>query len=258
MSEPSSELRSRKKEKVPLPAPDLDPKPKLIRDEQTVVDYEGETNFGGLAVALLVLIFLNFSLSYLCTGTPLWGGHTKLTNPRFLQHLVHTRALTTPPVVFSEAQLALYDGSAAHAAFVQDQPYSILLALNGTVYDVSESPLTYGPGGPYHMFAGRDAMRAFVTGCFANKPDELTHDLRGVDPAYAREVVAGWTLFFDSSHKYWQVGIVQHPEIELDEDFNPPPTPCENGRGQRPGFRDEYILRKKKKMVIRDPFASST
>lgn len=39
----------------------------------------------------------------------------------------------------------------------------------------------YGPGGSYHFFAGRDAARAFVTGCFQ---EDLTPDLRGVEEMY--------------------------------------------------------------------------
>lgn len=50
--------------------------------------------------------------------------------------------------------------------------------MNGTIYDVSSNPSTYGPGGPYHVFAGRDATRAFVTGCFA---DDNVPDIRGVE-----------------------------------------------------------------------------
>jgi hypothetical protein len=46
---------------------------------------------------------------------------------------------------------------------------------------VSASPHTYGPGGSYSFFAGRDAARGFITGCFQ---EDLTPDLRGVEEMY--------------------------------------------------------------------------
>jgi predicted heme/steroid binding protein len=75
------------------------------------------------------------------------------------------------PLTLTPSQLALYNGT-SHP----DLP--IFLAINGTVFDVSASSHTYGPGGSYHIFAGRDATRAYVTGCFS---DDLRADLAGVE-----------------------------------------------------------------------------
>jgi predicted heme/steroid binding protein len=76
-------------------------------------------------------------------------------------------------VYLTDAELAQYDGT--------DPTKPIYLALNGTIYDVSSNPDTYGPGGSYHFFAGRDAARAFLTGCFQ---EDQTPDLRGVEEMY--------------------------------------------------------------------------
>lgn len=46
------------------------------------------------------------------------------------------------------------------------------------MYDVSANRRFYGPGGGYAFFSGKDAARAFVTGCFK---DDLTHDIRGLN-----------------------------------------------------------------------------
>lgn len=75
-----------------------------------------------------------------------------------------------PQVSLTDIELLQYDGS--------DPTKPIYLALNGTIYDVSSSPQTYGPGGSYHFFAGRDAARAFLTGCFV---EDAVPDLRGVE-----------------------------------------------------------------------------
>lgn len=85
------------------------------------------------------------------TNLPFQNGHIRLT----------------------DTALSHYDGT--------DPSKPIYLALNGTIYDVSANPKTYGPGGSYHFFAGRDAARAFLTGCFQ---EDRTPDLRGVEEMY--------------------------------------------------------------------------
>lgn len=73
----------------------------------------------------------------------------------------------------TDAELLSYDGS--------DPNKPIYLALNGTIYDVTAGRRVYGPGGSYNVFAGKDAARGFVTGCFA---EDSTPDLRGAEWTY--------------------------------------------------------------------------
>jgi predicted heme/steroid binding protein len=70
-------------------------------------------------------------------------------------------------------ELTVFDG--------KDESKPIYLAINGTIYDVSAGRRIYGPGGSYQYFAGCDASRAYVTGCFA---EDRTPDMRGVDDMY--------------------------------------------------------------------------
>jgi predicted heme/steroid binding protein len=77
------------------------------------------------------------------------------------------------PISLTEPELSLYNGT--------DPKLPIYVGLNGQIYDVSAANQTYGPGGSYSFFAGRDAARSFLTGCFK---DDLTGDLRGVEEMF--------------------------------------------------------------------------
>lgn len=290
--------------------------PSLIREgEETVIDYSGGevASFTTGLKLLAGLSFLCVAISYLVTGTPFWGSETKLVNPRYLRYWATERGFGTKPYrVFTESELAIYDGTPEHLELINNtpelkkHPYTILLAINGTVYDVSASPHTYGPGGSYSFFSGKDASRAFITGCFQQ---DLTYDLRGLEDynyvpakivkrniledtttvfvddnkdgmAYAREVLLGWSRFFDEmSPKYWKVGTLIH-QYNYSSDPNgeiwPLREKCgsrwtaaekDSGHGQHghghhgdgghpgmagrgmmpPGFRDKYILQKREK-----------
>ena len=70
-------------------------------------------------------------------------------------------------------ELAQYDG--------KDETKPIYLSINGTIYDVSAGKRIYGPGGSYNVFAGVDASRGFVTGCFL---EDRNGDMRGVEQMY--------------------------------------------------------------------------
>lgn len=114
------------------------------------------------------LFLLSASLSYFITGSSLlWGW-----NPWFLSH-TQVQSYFRGPISLTDDELLAYNGV--------DPKKPIYLGLNGSIYDVSAAPNTYGPGGGYHFFAGRDAARAYLTGCFQ---EDLTPDLRGVEEMF--------------------------------------------------------------------------
>lgn len=151
-------------------------------------------------------------------------------------------------------ELSAYDG--------RDPEKPIYLAINSTIYDVSKGRHIYGPGGSYNWFAGTDASRGFVTGCFA---DDRTPDMRGVEQMYLPlddpEVDAHWTTaemeklkaeemenakkrvhsalehwvkFFGKSKKYTFVGYVKREDGWL-EKLAPSElcAPAQKGRSKR-------------------------
>lgn len=153
------------------------------------------------------LLLLNAFASWWFTSTPTWGHSGKWIDPRFWKF----KALGSE-VHLTLDQLALFNGS--------DPTLPIYVAVNGSVYDVSASPRVYGPKGPYRFFSGRDAARAFVTGCF-QKPDELTYDLRGIDPDEAVHDIKSWQEYYHHSSRYWFVGTVEHLPLTGE-----PPSAC--------------------------------
>ncbi|KAL7423589.1 hypothetical protein Q5752_001169 [Cryptotrichosporon argae] len=95
----------------------------------------------------------------------------------------------------------------------------VWLAVDGDVYDVSANRRIYGKGGGYNMMAGRDASRAFITGCFQT---HLTHDLRGLS-ADQLKALEHWKSFFSNHEKYTKIGTVLLPPIDP---ASPIPPPC--------------------------------
>jgi len=104
-----------------------------------------------------------------------------------------------PPVQIGEVteeQLKGYDGS--------DPEKPLLMAIKGQIYDVSQSRMFYGPGGPYALFAGKDASRALAKMSFEEK--DLTGDISGLGP-FELEALQDWEYKFMS--KYVKVGTVK-------------------------------------------------
>lgn len=160
------------------------------------------------------LLLLNAFASWWFTSSATWGYSGKWINPHYIVHRAKGSYVN-----LTLSELALHNG---------ENSLPIYIAINGSVYDVSSAPEIYGPDGPYRFFSGRDAARAFVTGCFQN-PAEFTYDLRGLDPVEADHDIKGWQDYFEKSSRYWYVGTVQHEPV-----LGEPPAPCRHMK--RPGL----------------------
>ncbi|KAK7315024.1 hypothetical protein VNO77_33556 [Canavalia gladiata] len=104
-----------------------------------------------------------------------------------------------PPVQIGEVteeELKAYDGS--------DPEKPLLMAIKGQIYDVSQSRMFYGPGGPYALFAGKDASRALAKMSFEDK--DLTGDISGLSP-FELESLQDWEYKFMG--KYVKVGTIK-------------------------------------------------
>ncbi|VAH04965.1 unnamed protein product [Triticum turgidum subsp. durum] len=99
-----------------------------------------------------------------------------------------------PPVQLGEVdeeELRQYDGS--------DPKKPLLMAIKGQIYDVTQST-----GGPYALFAGKDASRALAKMSF--EPQDLNGDTSGLGP-FELDALQDWEYKFMS--KYVKVGTIK-------------------------------------------------
>ncbi|XP_058064022.1 membrane-associated progesterone receptor component 1-like [Anopheles bellator] len=101
---------------------------------------------------------------------------------------------------FTVAELKKYDGT---------QPDGrLLVAVNGTVYDVTKGKRFYGPGARYSAFGGRDASRGLATFQVTGSNEDEYDDLSDLN-ASEMEAVREWDVQF--REKYIVVGRLLKP-----------------------------------------------
>ncbi|KAH9373507.1 hypothetical protein HPB48_003459 [Haemaphysalis longicornis] len=77
----------------------------------------------------------------------------------------------------------------------------VLVAVNGKVFDVTRGRNFYGPGGPYHAFAGHDASRGLAT-FSVERPKDGYDDLSDLNPM-EMESVREWEMQFTGKWAGW-------------------------------------------------------
>ncbi|KAL2110529.1 hypothetical protein VUR80DRAFT_1090 [Thermomyces stellatus] len=225
----TSELRQRK------PAPANEEEPRRARAKARADEEDQYTPWVDVLRVLTFLFVASCALSYLISSgeSLFWGMQHK---PHYLR-LNWWKNYFEPPIELTPEELANYDGT--------DPTKPIYLAINGTIYDVTPGARIYGPGGSYHWFAGCDASRAYVTGCFA---EDRTPDMRGVEEMFlpledseanshftkeelaelrkeemrvarkkVKDALAHWVQFFEKHDKYRRVGTVKREKGWLKE-----------------------------------------
>lgn len=100
------------------------------------------------------------------------------------------------PRVFTVSELANHRG-------IDGSP--VYLAVRGKIYDVNSSARLYGPGGPYHLFAGRDVSRSLALSSFDEATAARGGDLSGLNARQLAELDA-WEKKLEA--KYEVVGIL--------------------------------------------------
>ncbi|KAG9296938.1 hypothetical protein G9A89_006893 [Geosiphon pyriformis] len=160
---------------------------------------------GKIFKSIVVLLFVNLLGSYFLTETWTWGYKNQYTNWR--------NWVPRQEKIFTLEELAKHDGTDPHLP--------IYLAINGEVFDVTAGGSHYGKGGSYGFFSGKDASRAYVTGCFQT---HLTHDLRGLTKEQIKDL-EGWADFYRNHHTYHKVGRVMLTPIDPN---SPIPEPCKD------------------------------
>ncbi|UPK90234.1 hypothetical protein LCI18_001169 [Fusarium solani-melongenae] len=201
--------------------------------------WDGYTPYLDVLRVITFLLLASCGLSYVISGGKSWFWGMK-NKPDYLTVRYYKELITgpPPPTYLTLDELKLYDGT--------DPDRPLLLAINGTIYDVSNGRRMYGPGGSYHYFAATDAARGFVTGCFA---EDRTADLRGMEEAFlplddpetdahwtpeelaalkekelaeakehAHKALLHWVNFFANSKKYTKYGYLKREDDWLEKE----------------------------------------
>eukprot|EP00923_Selenidium_pygospionis_P056611 GHVN01098795.1.p1 GENE.GHVN01098795.1~~GHVN01098795.1.p1 ORF type:complete len:186 (+),score=13.41 GHVN01098795.1:203-760(+) len=157
-----------------------------VTPTRAIIMFLENWSYTSLALTVVcVFIVSRFVLSLFWTSEASGGGDLGAQTAPLLKH-------------FTLEELAAYNGTKGARIYV---------SIRGVVYDVSlQGREFYGPGGSYHLFAGRDATMALAT--MSLEPSVLdSKDWQANElPLLEKETLASWIEKFES--KYAVVGYV--------------------------------------------------
>uniref|UniRef100_A0A7N1A0U8 Cytochrome b5 heme-binding domain-containing protein n=1 Tax=Kalanchoe fedtschenkoi TaxID=63787 RepID=A0A7N1A0U8_KALFE len=173
------------------------------------------------------VVALGFALYYVATS--LFGQSSQPQHhPRSFEPEMEP---LPPPVQLGEVtkeELKAYDGT--------DPKRPLLMAIKGQIYDVSQSRMFYGPGGPYALFAGKDASRALAKMSFEEA--DLTGDISGLGPSEL-DTLQDWEYKFMS--KYVKVGTIKTEISEADDGSSKADESVEKDTSETPPAKAEEV-----------------
>merc|ERR1711868_58590 len=109
----------------------------------------------------------------------------------------------------------------------------ICLAIKGEIFDVTRGRNFYGPGGPYDVFAGREASRAFAN--FSTDEEMLKMEKDDLSDLNAGQISQLEDWYMSISSKYDKVGKVLYEDDEVSDS-----KPNESGEPETATEEDPY------------------
>lgn len=115
-------------------------------------------------------------------------------------------------ITLTREELAEFDGRQLNES---GEKAPLFLSILGRIYDVSAGKAFYGPGRSYYKLVGKDASRAFCTGCL--EPACLISSLDGLSPEQRREADR-WIELYEWHDKYKLVGRLRDDPLAPEEE----------------------------------------
>jgi predicted heme/steroid binding protein len=98
------------------------------------------------------------------------------------------------------------------ASFNGEDDGPLYICITGRIYDVTAGSKFYGPEARYHGFVGKDATRAFATGC--KQAECISSSTEGLTEKEWKEIDR-WLELYETHDKYTFVGFLVDDPVDM-------------------------------------------